>query len=129
MTTAVERKIVMGLWAILLGYIAWSSIQLNGNTTTLAVISERVTAVVSRLDKLETLQGRLATVEAGCRERYQTVWNEIHKLNQHIATDTVWGKRIEERMADLQQRIEKLPPDYLLQRVKALEEWRESERK
>jgi len=103
-----ERAIVGGLWAILLVYIGWSAVKIQSNTTTLAVIEERVASMLNRMDRVEAIRIELAAVKAGGEEDVKAVWKEISSIKEHIASDTYWGKRIDERMDDLAKRIQKL---------------------
>ena len=103
--STMERAIVGTMWAILLLYIGWSSLRIMDNSTTLAVIDERSNAILERMDKVESLRTTLDVLRANCLERNKSMMVEVETLKRHVATDSVWRQRIDERINDLRDRI------------------------
>lgn len=124
MTTQTEKKVVAGLWGILIIYIGFSSIMMWGNRVSLAVIEERINSFVVRMDKVESLRFVMDATKADCVERAAILRSEIEELKRHSAANSAWRCRIEERLADVVKRLDNLPPHELMERVKELEEWR-----
>ena len=106
--STMERAIVGTLWGILLVYIGWSSLKIQSNATTVAVIRERVSAILERMTRVESLKETIESIETENVARRVEIWKEIHRLSEAAATDLVWRKQIEERIADLKERLDAL---------------------
>jgi hypothetical protein len=103
-----ERVVVGAMWTIMLGYIVWSSAQISANSRSLGILDERTQTILARIDKTETLRDALSTVEHECLGRNRILTAEIETLKRHVATDSVWSKRIDERLADLTERMSRI---------------------
>lgn len=106
--SALERAIIGTMWSILLLYIGWSSLRIMDNSRDLAVIEERTHAILLRMDKAELLREALEKTKDSCLSRYKDMITQVEEIRRHVATDSAWGKQIDERIRDLQERVRAL---------------------
>ena len=108
MSTNLERKVVIAMWAILLTYIGWSSVMMWTNSLKITRIEERTVSMTSRLDKVETFNETLTTVREGCLSRYRELLSEIQMLMSNTKAESEWRRHIETRLDDLRGRVDRL---------------------